>query len=375
MLTKVTASNMVKHLVEISKLKEPITTVFVGIPGIGKTFSVMEAARLTGRFYYPISLSHYEQYDIKGFPNIQGDYVRWVPPELVEVILKHKGNLIVHIDEYTLTRREVQDALLDLLQFKRIDDRVLPSNTMFVLTGNKGGIDGTAARAISSAITGGRAEIFEVKKPTIKEYLDYETLDLTLRKFLLKVGINGLVQSPDPSDSYAPWTCPRSFSILNSIVRDFKLDLSKATDVTVMLRHAKGLLSTNTILLLEDFFDDMLLNVTGLMKLYERDWGSYAKADSFKKSEALSEISDRFMELYSALDTSGSVDKAKYISDLQKFISVLTRNEKDSEIIYSFVFPFGDLDIDIGESVYVNKKTIASIYDELMKKKYAKDRK
>jgi len=374
MYNKLTAFDIVEHIKEIGTMEEPITLLILGKPGIGKSFSIMEGAKKLKRIYYVISLSRLEQMDIKGFPNIQGKYARWVPPELIEAIEKSEGNIIVHIEEFTLARREVQDGILDLIQFKRVDDRQLPKNTMFILTGNKGD-DGTAARAISSAITGGRAEVFTAVPPTLKQYLDYESnLHKVLKKFLIKNGISVILQEPNREDPAAPWSCPRSFSELNRITMSLKLDLDKPKDIQRLLRHASSLLSENTVMKLEDYFHGSIINVTGLLQNNEIAWKDYSKMEAFDRSEALKSVCKEVVQEITSIITKEDAEerRVKLIGWISKLINMVYKYEKDKEIQYAFIFSIVEQDPEIAERVTIKDKKLSEIYEESISKKYKK---
>jgi hypothetical protein len=360
---------IVEHLLELSTFDDPPSTIFVGEPATGKTTSIRDAAIKSKRVYYPLSLSRIEQYDIKGFPNIQGEYVRWVPPELIEAIVKSKGNIIVHFDEATLAKREVQDALLDLLQFKKVDDIQLPLNTMFVLSGNMGD-DGTAAKAFSSAITGGRAQIYETTTPTLKEYLEYEqTIPNELRDFLLAKGIGIILQKPDPSHKFAPWSNPRAFSMVIQICNTLKINFKDSHSLSKFFKHSCSLLSPVTIVELEDWFNSMTINAEKLRKLDESEVTKYSKSESYVRSGALSEIARYCTGIIHEIQSSGE-SKTSFIKELTIFINGISRVEKDSEVLYAFLFAVAELDPNVSEQVKIGSQSLSDLYHSIISKMY-----
>jgi len=348
-----------KNLIQqFNKVPNPPTFFLLGDPGIGKSYGVREVANEMGRKYIPLSLGRLEAPDLKGMPDLSKDYMVWKPPVIWQKIIEAKGNVVLHLDEFTIADEAVQDATLDLIHDKTIDDVRLPKNTMIVLSGNTGGDDGTNARAVSSAITGGRTCIFKITRPSTKEWLSYQKPVAAIKRFVESTQA-ALVSGADPNKPFEPWTCPRSFSKLDEAIKDLGLNLDDEHDAGLALILANGYLKADTAQAFGRMLQDKLLNIEKLLKFVDTEWVRWDKATDDSKSLAIKDIVAHFFE------------GKKYKDDtrraaVQKFVDfVVERKTTKPETVNAMVGAFCEKNSSFYEELTVGGKKAGELYDGL----------
>ena len=376
-----TANELKTEIKEQSELKNPLTLFVVGVPGVGKSFSIREAAAEVARGYILLSLGRLEAYDIKGVPmavdcQVGKDilkFVKWIMPYVWEEVLRLGGNVIVHMDEFTLASPEVQSAVLDIIHEKKVDQVQMPLKTMFVLSGNMGGDDGTSAQQVTSAITGGRVGMITMNMPSIKDWIAYQKPLDRIKDFFLSTNDPTLLwQAPKADAPWEPWTNPRGWSKLDEMAKDMGLDLRKDEDIHKFLRKARLLHSSAVLTRMTDYFKDSVIDPVALFEGEAVAWGKYKKAggtQDFKRSEALKNV---FASIYGA--DSDYKDKDVRRTKLAKFFERLIdigAGNGHADMINGFASEVGDKDPATYEKITLKNKEgkqvkIGEIFDSLL---------
>lgn len=388
-MTNLTASELKVLIKDFAETKNPLSMFVVGDPGVGKSFSIREAAQELGRKYILLSLGRLEAYDVKGVPmavdekvgNDTLKFVKFIMPLVWAEVIRSKGQVIVHLDEFTLASPEVQSAVLDVIHEKKVDDVMLPESTMFVLSGNMGGDDGTAAQQVTSAITGGRVAMCRMVMPSVKEWVAYQKPLPRIAAFLLASGISCLYVPAKADLPWDPWTNPRTWSKFDELCKSKNLDLNKDEDVHRALRYAKLLHSSPVVTALTDYLKDSVIDPVGLFKLDATAWAKYKKAggtQDFKRSEVLRGVYD---VVYGS--DSEFKDKAVRSAALQKFFEKLVEvgaGNGHADMINSFAAKVGDKDPATYEKITLKGadgklRKIGEIFDSLLEEEETLKRK
>ena len=385
-MTNLTATELKALIKDFADTPDPLTLFVVGDPGVGKSFSIREAAQEISRSYILLSLGRLEAYDIKGVPmavdeDIKGKgilkFVQWIMPRVWSEVIKAGGNVIVHLDEFTLASPEVQSSVLDIIHEKKVDNVQMPLNTMFVMSGNMGGDDGTAAQQVTSAITGGRCAMCRMVMPSIKEWIAYQKPLDRIASFLLAADPTVLYTPPKADLPWDPWTNPRGWSKLDNLSKQKGLDLNKDEDVHRFLRYAKLIHSSSVITRLTDYLRDSVIEPTDLFEGGATAWGKYKKAggkQDFKRSEALRGV-------YDIVYGVGSEYKDKDVrrQKLQKFFEKLVEigaGNGHADMINGFAAKVGEKDPATYEKITLKgadgkARKIGEIFDSLLEEEEA----
>ncbi|HRU39027.1 MAG TPA: AAA family ATPase [Candidatus Goldiibacteriota bacterium] len=302
--------------------ENPPAVMVFGEPGIGKSFAAKEIAEELGRAYMPLSLGRLEAYDIKGMPDLSKEFMEWKPPVIWEEIIKAGGNVLLHFDEFTLADEAVQGAVLDIIQMKKIDDKKLPDKTMIVISGNMGGDDGTFAKVITSALTGGRAIIFRMKKPTVREWVAYQKPSKLIENFL-EANSSHLYRGPNTAEPFAPWSCPRSWSLLDSVIK--KLKLEDAGSRRSLAMFARGVLSEDTVNHFLDYAENTVIDASKVASGDPAATRKFLEADNFRQSGIVKEIAKMEVKV-----------RAKKREMLQAFLDMMVKNSLPKEMVALF---------------------------------------
>ncbi len=286
-MEKITPKEFKEIIRGLNTFDNPPAVMIFGEPGIGKSYAAKEIAEELGRRYMPLSLGRLEAYDIKGMPDLSAEFMKWKPPALWREIIENDGNVLLHFDEFTLADEAVQGAVLDIIQMKKIDDIHLPEKTMITVSGNMGGDDGTFAKVITSALTGGRALVFRMKKPSVKEWIEYQKPCSVLEKFLSVNPIH-LYRGPNAAEPFSPWSCPRSWSLFDSVIK--KLELEKKEKKTELIRYAKSMLSEESVTVFMDYIDNTIIEAVKVLDGDEASLIKFLEADSFRQAALVKEV-------------------------------------------------------------------------------------
>jgi len=362
----IAANECVSLIKRFSEMANPKTLIILGDPGVGKTVSIHDGAIAAGREYITLSLGRLEAYDIKGIPSPEGDYVEWKAPSFWKKVIDSKGNVVVHFDEFTLATEDVQGAVLDIVLGKNLDNIKLPEKTQFVISGNMGGEDGTFAKIITSALTGGRGYVYMMQPPRVDKWLDFQKPIKEIGAFVKAIGMKALVTGPSKDSPFEPWTCPRSWSQLDDTCKQLKLDLTKDVDMKEFADLAKGILSASTVVKLMEFVQDSIIDARGLLNCVAAAWSKYGKAKALKRSFALEEVAGIVFT-----EKEYKVEK-KRKEVLQKFIDKLVDAETEADTITKFLTLVGDGDPFLYESLTAKGKPIGTYFDDLLKQRLGK---
>lgn len=289
-MEKLTPEEFKETIREVNIFEDPPCLMIFGEPGIGKSYAAKEIAAELGRKYIPLSLGRLEAYDIKGMPDLSKQFMEWKPPHIWSDIIDAKGNVLLHFDEFTLADENVQGAVLDIVQMKKIDDITLPKKTMIVISGNMGGDDGTFAKVITSALTGGRAVIFQMKKPNIREWFAYQEPCGIIRGFL-EVHPKHLYRGPNSAEPFAPWSCPRSWSLLDNVTSRLELDKPRPDrqQTKKILKYAKAILSEDTVNYFIDYLENSVIEVEKVLNKDEAAVRKFLESENFRQSGLIKE--------------------------------------------------------------------------------------
>jgi hypothetical protein len=323
------AEELKELIIAMSRIEDPMPIAAFGNPGCGKTTAVIEASRETGRKYFVLSLGRLESGDIKGMPDISGPFTVFKPPKIWNDIIECGGNCILHLDELSHASNEVQAAVLDILQYKKIDDLQLPLKLAVVISGNTGE-DGTFARAISSAVVN-RTLMYKIKMPTIRQYINYQKPCGLIEKFLMAANESRFLYSgPNAADAFAPFTTPRSLSNLDNSLKKI-LSSEELSQKNIRLKKenfklvctlAIGLLSEETAVLFIDSLNNFFCDIGKLVKGEKNTRQTFSSSDNFKKCFILNQVGPYFADI--------EPEKAIVEYGLQDFVYFLSEAESST---------------------------------------------
>lgn len=372
-LKVVTVEEMKSVIRTFNKMSNPPTLMFFGDPGVGKTFGIVDVAKELEAEYIPLSLGRLEAYDIKGIPDVSGEFTKWKVPYFWHVAIKAANagkRVFIHCDEATLAEEAVQGAILDVIWQKTIDDIKLPDSIQFIFTGNMGGEDGTFARAFSSALTGGRGFIYGVKPPEIEEWLNYQKPVKFIENFIKAYG-HKVFYVPARKDSpFEPWTNPRAWSQLDAVIKETGLD--PVENVAEIMMFAKGIHSPTVVSLLQDFIGDAIINPQGLVDMKAPAWAQYKKQQKnpAKRKVALNDALDIMLPIGTVLATKES--RQAVVDTMNKFFAKLVEFEDVMELITGFGREFGRRQPMVYDSVEIKGMKLSKYFNELLKEEVAK---
>jgi|GEM_PF-3535833 len=371
----VTVTEMKQIVHGLMKLADPPTVMFFGDPGIGKSFGIEQAVQEAGRIPVKISLGRIEPYDIKGIPDVSGDYTQWKLPYFWKDVIEAKGKAVVICDEATLAAEDVQGAILDVIWQKEIDGIKLPKGTLFVLLGNMGGEDGTFAKAFSTALTGGRGMIFAVKRPEIEDWIKFQKPIKVIADFVSGYEHKVFYVRPRKDALFEPWSNPRGWSQFDNILKQTGLDPANEDHHQLILTYAAGFLSPSTVSLFAEYISDSVISAEGLLELKQNAWDRYVKAiqkkNPMKRKAALTDV----IGLLFPMDLVVTKNIRQEIgAKLQPFIEKLIDTEVVTEIVTSFGNDIGKKDPLLYESLTYKGKKISKYFDDLIRERISKSK-
>ncbi|PKL92208.1 MAG: hypothetical protein CVV21_05510 [Candidatus Goldiibacteriota bacterium HGW-Goldbacteria-1] len=310
----------------LNEFENPPAVMIFGEPGIGKSFAVREIAAELGRKYMPLSLGRLEAYDIKGMPDLHGQFMEWKPPVIWKQVIEENGRALLHFDEFTLADEAVQGAVLDVVQMKSIDGLKLPDGTMIVISGNMGGDDGTFAKILTSALTGGRAAIFGMKRPGINDWIKYQRPAEIIENFL-RNHPNQLYRGPNSAEPFSPWTCPRAWSLYDMVIKKLGLEnlKSKPHLKKQAVMFAKSLLSEETVNQFIDFLENSSIDALKVTEGDKEMTVRFLQADNFRQASVIKEAAKLKFKT-----------GVKKIEVFQRFTDFLTGNNLPQELLALF---------------------------------------
>jgi hypothetical protein len=328
-----TASQYKVLLKQVAKMGCPIPILLLGPPGIGKSYATEEVANELDFEYIMWSLGRAEPYDIKGVPNVEGQWTEWKLPKIYDRIKQSKKRVLLHLDEATLMSPDTQGAILDLVLQKKIDDFKLPQNLIIVLSGNLGDEDGTFARPLTSAITGGRALVCAMVPPSVDEWIKYETdanggVNKDIVDYLSN-NSHSLYEKPLRERPHEPWSNPRSWSRFNEWCKHTGISVKK--NLEEFMSDAELLLSQITIAEIRDYFEKSALDVEGLIASNTAAWEKFAKSKDFRQIATIRRIVKEIFEKGEKDTVDEKMRKSQQLID--KMTSVKAKDQVVSEYI------------------------------------------
>lgn len=366
---KILTVNQMKELITgIYTMDSPPTLMFFGEPGIGKTFGIVDVAKELDATYIPLSLGRLEPYDIKGIPDVSGDFTKWKLPFFWQTAIEEakKGKkVIIHCDEATLASEDVQGAILDVVWQKTVDDVFLGDSVGFIFTGNMGGEDGTFARSFSSALTGGRGFIYGIRQPDIEDWLEYQKPMKEIEDFLMSYREKVFYVGPKKDSPFEPWTNPRGWSQLDNLCKALKFD--PVEDTEKILGFARGILSPATVSLFTDFIGKNIINPQGLYDMKESAWKQYAKNanNPAKRKVALNDVLDIALPMGTVLATK---EERQAVADkMSEFCDKLIAHETLIDIITGFGREFGKRQPMVYDLTKVKGMKLHKYFDDLIR--------
>jgi len=133
--------------------------IIFGGPGIGKSQMAQQAIKRTDYKYIYINLSVLEAPDFIGIPSIVDGFSTWAPPEFLPLYETNSEPAILLVDEIDKAKQELQNPLLELLQFRSINGRKVNVKAV-IATGNRPE-DLSFSRPVSHALAN-RCSIYTV---------------------------------------------------------------------------------------------------------------------------------------------------------------------------------------------------------------------
>jgi hypothetical protein len=222
---------------------------------------------------------------------------------------------------------DTQGAILDLVLQKKIDDFQLPEDLIIVMSGNIGDEDGTFARPITSALTGGRAMVFAMVPPSIKEWFTYEKdINAGIKEYL-EANPYSLYEKPHREKPHEPWSCPRSWSRFNEWCKHVGLDVKK--DQEKFLMDAELFLSPVTAAEMRDHFEKSAIDVERLVKGAVDTWEKFKAAKDFRQIATIRKV------VKEVFDNSASIDNK--LKDAQDLLDRMEKIKIKDQVVSEFI--------------------------------------
>lgn len=108
-----------------------------GEPGLGKTQGTYQAADRMGRVMRVIRAPYWDAVDLRGMPSIENGLTHWRPP--AELPQPGCPDTVLLVDELNRAPISVQNALMQLVEERRMGAYTLPDNVGVVLALNPSG--------------------------------------------------------------------------------------------------------------------------------------------------------------------------------------------------------------------------------------------
>lgn len=205
---------------------ERLPPLFVGSPGIGKTYFIRDAAgriaeRLTVEQGAPISVpvvefhaAAYSEVDAVGYLIPAGEVAKFtLPAWWGEVASSEYG--ILFIDEWSQASHEMQKVLAPLLYEGRIGPHYLPRGWRVVLAGNELDDNAGANTMLSHVIN--RVMVVHVTAPSVESWVSWAAGKGIAPEIMAfaKLRPNVVFDAERPADDQSPYCTPRSLAALS----------------------------------------------------------------------------------------------------------------------------------------------------------------
>jgi hypothetical protein len=154
------------------------------------------------------------------------------------------------------------------------------------------------------------------------------------------------------------------------LCKSLKFDAVK--DAAEIIGFAKGILSPTTVVLLESWVGDSIINPTELWGMNTKAWAQYTKnnANPLKKKQALNDVLDIVLPMNLVLTK--EEDRLSLQKDMEKFVDKLVDTEKTVEVITSFMRQFGARQPMVFDKCLCKGQKLSKYFDQLMKEEISK---
>lgn len=381
-LTYLTPEEAKDKIKQVAMLANPPTMCFLGLPGIGKTYMAKDAAKEIGAELEMLSLAKIEPCDVKGVPVIVkvGDtnWMEWAAPTLWKKVIelgKAGKKVIVLLDEATVARADVQNAILDIIHTKEVDGIKLPDSTMFILLGNMGGDDGTFAQGFSSAIIS-RCCVFGVMQPDYEDWIAYEKPVPYLQAFVETYQHKVMYTTCKKDAAFEPYTTARGLSKLNQICAGLGWLDQKGHERDIQA-FAKSLLAPDTADLLYRHIADNVVDPTKMFDMEPSAWKQYERLITSNDKLGRERILREVLEV--AVPDRTTILKPDAMTALGDKLSVFFDKLEEIEPVKAVKTAFGRKlgarQPLVHAKVKVKGTLISKFYNELLKKEIGTDKK
>jgi len=123
------------EMISIITKKLPMSMIFWGHPGIGKSDAVREAGKKMGYNVQDIRLSQIDPTEIRGLPVVHNGHATWCPPSF----LSFKEKTILFLDELNHATNATLAAAYQLILDRRCGELRLPADTIVCAASNQKG--------------------------------------------------------------------------------------------------------------------------------------------------------------------------------------------------------------------------------------------
>ncbi len=165
-----------------------------------------------------LRLSQMDPTDLKGFPKIDDEYVKWIANLLFKILSNPNVEGIVFFDEMNTSSPSVMNAALQIIQDYAIGETPISRNIMFLSAGNRMD-DGCQVFEESKALTSRRANV-DLAPPSIADWVDWAKdnhIDERIIFYLTWKEDNLFKFDIDSSEISFP--CPRMWAKVSSSIK------------------------------------------------------------------------------------------------------------------------------------------------------------
>ena len=117
----------------------------VGRRGLGKTQITRTRTAAAGKFLCELNASMFERCDLSGYPRLSDptdEFIRYVLPMKFKELITGTQRCVLFLDEVDKAEKELFAALLEIVQERAINARLLPNLDCIIMTGNLPGEGG-----------------------------------------------------------------------------------------------------------------------------------------------------------------------------------------------------------------------------------------
>jgi hypothetical protein len=208
-----------------------------GHRGIGKTYIALQAAQELNYKVNYINLSVIERPDLAGYPDIyaKGDVITYKSPVFLPQLLENSTpNTIILFDEIDKAPPEVTAPLLEILQFRKINDKPL-NVASCILTGNLS-YERSYSNLISTALLDRGAKY--ILSFNFDKWIDWAKLNNIHDLILGFLRSNPSLACDENSNDYYASPSPRGWTLASDAL--IKAKTFKITDLSTITQIISG---------------------------------------------------------------------------------------------------------------------------------------